>query len=101
MDTGIATNLKPNYNDKNKPLADHHRDGGDCNLRSDPEHGRVLVLSRVDRRDCVGRDQTDLRQGVQRQERQLYRAEVLEGFCTRDSRGTGHVGHYDDRIIIR
>ena len=48
-------------NDKIKPLADHHRDGGDCNLRSNPEHGRVLVLSCADRGDCVGRNQTNLR----------------------------------------
>ncbi|WP_343011749.1 hypothetical protein [Alistipes indistinctus] len=36
-------------------MADHHRDGGDRNLRSGPEHGRVLVLSCADRGDCVGR----------------------------------------------
>ena len=30
-----------------------------------------------------------------------YRAGVLEGFCIRDGRGIGDVGHRNDRIIIR
>lgn len=47
--------------DKNKPLADHRRDGGDCNLRNYPEHGRVLILSCADRGDRLGRNQTNLR----------------------------------------
>lgn len=40
-------------------MADHHRNGGDCILRSNPEHGRALVLSGADRGDYESRDQTD------------------------------------------